>query len=77
MIKSELNFYILLYAAYYLNDPNNQFNVRLDRRGHKSHTQEIFLSNGKRVYYQDVPQLPVPLNTLHTVHLKAKSHDLI
>ena len=24
----------------------------------------VFLSNSKIVYYQDVPQLPVPLNTL-------------
>ena len=31
-----------------------------------------FLSNGKIVYYKDVPQLPVPLNTLHTIHLNAK-----
>ena len=30
----------------------------------------VFLSNGKIVYYQDVPQLTVPLNTLHTLHLK-------
>ena len=40
-------------------------------------TQKLFLSTGKIVYYQDVPQLTVPLNTLHTVHLNAKSHDLL
>ena len=37
----------------------------------------VFLSDGKIVYYQDVPQLPVPLNTLQTIHLNAKSHDLL
>ena len=31
----------------------------------------------KIVYFQDVPQLPVPLNTLHTIHLNAKSHDVL
>ena len=35
------------------------------------------LRNGKIVYYQDVLQLPVPLNTLHTIHLNAKSHNLL
>ena len=43
----------------------------------KTHTQKLFLSYGKIVYYQDVPQLPVPLNTLHTIHLNAKSHNLL
>ena len=43
----------------------------------KSHTQKLFLINGKIVYYKDVPQLPVPLNTLHTIHLNTKSHDLL
>ena len=38
-------------------------------------TQKLFLSNGKIVYYQDVLQLPVPLNTLHNIHLNAKSHN--
>ena len=33
------------------------------------------LSNGKIVYYQYVLQLPVPLNTLNTIHSNAKSHD--
>ena len=47
------------------------------RKWPKSHTQKIFLSNGKIVYYQDVPQLQVPLNTQHTIHLNAKSHDLL
>ena len=45
----------------------------------KTHTQQQFLNifnNGKIVYYQDFPQLPVPLNTLHTIHLNANSHDL-
>ena len=37
----------------------------------------VFLSNGKIVYYQDVLQLPVPLNTLHTIHLNAKFHKLL
>ena len=37
----------------------------------------VFLRNGKIVYYQDVLQLPVPLNTLHTIHLNAKSHNLL
>ena len=36
-----------------------------------------FLRNGKIVYYQDILQLPVPLNTLHTIHLNAKSHNLL
>ena len=36
-----------------------------------------FLSYGKIVYYQDVSQLPVPLNTLHTIHLNTKSHELL
>ena len=40
------------------------------------HSQKLFLSNGKIVYYvlqlPDVLQLPVPLNTLHTLHLNAK-----
>ena len=40
-------------------------------------TQKLFLSNGKIVYYQDILQLPVPLNTLHTIHLNAKSHNLL
>ena len=50
------------------------------RKWPKSHAQKLFvfiLSNGKIVYYQDVPQLTVPLNTLHTIHLNAKSHDLL
>ena len=50
------------------------------RKWPKTHTQKLFLSilsNGKIVYYQDVPQLPVPLNTLHTIHLNAKSHNLL
>ena len=29
------------------------------------------------VYYQDVPQLPEPLNTLCTIHLNAKSLNLL
>ena len=45
------------------------------------HSQKLFLSNGKIVYYvlqlPDVLQLPVPLNTLHTLHLNAKSHNLL
>ena len=45
------------------------------RKWPKSHTQQLFLSNGKIVYNQGVPQFPVPLNALHTVHLNAKSHD--
>ena len=47
------------------------------RKWPKSHTQRLFLSYGKIVYYQDFPQLLVPLNTLHTIHLNAKSHDLL
>ena len=43
------------------------------RKWPKTHTQKPFMSNGKRVYYQDVPQLPVPLNTQHIIHLNAKS----
>ena len=31
----------------------------------------------KIVYYQDILQLPLPLNTLHTIHLNAKSHNLV
>ena len=27
----------------------------------KTHSQKLFLSNGKKVYYQDVLQLTVPL----------------
>ena len=44
------------------------------------HSQKLFLNifrNGKLVYYQDVLQLPVPLNTLHTMHLNAKSNKLL
>ena len=37
----------------------------------------IFLRNGKIAYYQDILQLPVPLNTLHNIHLNAKSHNLL
>ena len=33
------------------------------------------LRNGK-IVYQDILRLPVPLNTLHNVHLNAKSHNL-
>ena len=47
------------------------------RKWPNSHSQKLFLSNGKIVYYQDVLQLPVPLNTLHTIHLNAKSHNLL
>ena len=38
---------------------------------------ELFLGNGEIVYYQDVPQLPVPLNTLHTINLNVKSQELL
>ena len=45
----------------------NIFSIPLrPRKWPNSHTQKLFLRNGKIVYYQDVPQLPVPLNTLHT-----------
>ena len=47
------------------------------RKWPNSHSQKLFLRNGKTVYYQDVLQLPVPLNTLHTIHLNAKSHNLL
>ena len=47
------------------------------RKWPKTHNQKLFLSNGKIVYYQDVPQLPVPLNTLHTIHIIVKSHNLL
>ena len=47
------------------------------RKWPKTHYQKLFLSDGKIVYYQDVLQLPVPLNTLHTIHLNAKSHNLL
>ena len=29
------------------------------------------------VYYQDVPHLPGPLNTLYTIHVNAKSRNLL
>ena len=45
------------------------------RKWPNSHSQKLFLSNGKIVYYQDLLQLPVPINTLHTKHLNAKSRD--
>ena len=38
---------------------------------------KTILRNGKIVYYQDILQLPVPLNTLHTMHLNAKSLNLL
>ena len=50
------------------------------RKCPNSHSQKLFFSllrNGKIVYYQDILQLPVPLNTLHTIHLNAKSHNLL
>ena len=42
-----------------------------------SHSQKLFLSYGTTVCYQDVLQLPVPVNTLHTINLNAKSHNLL
>ena len=50
------------------------------RKWPNSHSQKLFLSllrNGKILSYQDVLQLPVPLNTLNTIHLNAKSHNLL
>ena len=41
------------------------------RKWPNSHTQKLFLRNGKIVYYQDILQLPVPVNTLHAIHLNA------
>ena len=42
------------------------------RKWPNTHTQKLFLSNGKIVYYQDVLQLPVPLYTLHSTHYTFK-----
>ena len=50
------------------------------RKWANSHSQKLFLRNSKIVCYQDILQLPVPLNTLHTIqgiHLNAKSHNLL
>ena len=33
------------------------------RKWAKTHTQKLFLRNGKIIYYQDVLQLPVPLTS--------------
>ena len=50
------------------------------RKWPNSHSQKLFLRIFEKwqiVYYQDILQLPVPLNTLHTIHLNAKSHNLL
>ena len=47
------------------------------RKWPNSHSQKLFLRNDEIVYYQDILQLPVPLNTLHTMDLNAKSHNLL
>ena len=53
------------------------------RKWPNSHLQKLFLSlfgkwqNNIIIYYQNVLQLPVPLNTLHIIHLNAKSHNLL
>ena len=42
-----------------------------------SYSKIIFEYFGVIIYYQDVPKFPVPLNTQHTIHSNAKSHNFL
>ena len=51
------------------------------RKWPNSHSQKLFLNPFMKwqnnILSIDVLQLPVPPNTLHTIHLNAKSHNLL
>ena len=46
------------------------------RKWQKTHSQKLFLSNVKMVYYQDILQLPVPPNTHYTFKCKVTQPPL-